>query len=366
MKILFLTRRIYPEIGGVEKHVLEISKRLQAMGHEVKIVAELSSKSYGNRKINYHSSSKSDRQRVNSKQPVKSIYSDHVIYEGIEIIYINPGTDDWFKKFRIWAALLEHVSLVREADVVHCHDVFFWYLPFRFLFPFKKIYTTFHGYESYPLKKKNVLVRKLSEILSLGNICVGDFMKKWYGTKPTFITYGAVDGVRGSVSLPRANVLSALFYGRLDEQTNVIEYKKAVEIIKKSYPKFRLDIIGDGKYKNMLSDYIRSGFIDNPERKLSNYRFAFSSRYLSILEAAVAKRLIFAVYDNPIKKDYLDMAPFSKWIVMAGSAEELAEKVIYHIRKPRQEQKKVDLAYDWAQKQTWDRMVRTYLKLWSL
>ncbi|HEX8932546.1 MAG TPA: glycosyltransferase, partial [Patescibacteria group bacterium] len=40
MKILFLARRFYPDIGGVEKHVLEISKRLAAIGHEVTVVAE--------------------------------------------------------------------------------------------------------------------------------------------------------------------------------------------------------------------------------------------------------------------------------------------------------------------------------------
>lgn len=40
MKILFFARLFYPHIGGVEKHLFEISTRLTAMGHEVTIVTE--------------------------------------------------------------------------------------------------------------------------------------------------------------------------------------------------------------------------------------------------------------------------------------------------------------------------------------
>ena len=84
-------------------------------------------------------------------------------------------------------------SLIKEADVIHAHDVYFWYFPFRFLFPFKKSFVTFHGYESYPIRKKAIMVRKLSEYLANGNIIVGDFIKKWYGTTPNYVIYGGVE-----------------------------------------------------------------------------------------------------------------------------------------------------------------------------
>src|SRR3989304_6221914 len=82
---------------------------------------------------------------------------------GIKIYRINVGKDYWFKKFRIWKEFFKNINLFFSADIVHCHDVFFWYLPFRFIFPFKKIYTTFHGYEGYPLTSKDILVHKISE-----------------------------------------------------------------------------------------------------------------------------------------------------------------------------------------------------------
>jgi len=40
MKVVFLSRQFFPDIGGVEKHVLEISKQLIARGHDVTVISE--------------------------------------------------------------------------------------------------------------------------------------------------------------------------------------------------------------------------------------------------------------------------------------------------------------------------------------
>ena len=177
LKILFLTRSFYPNIGGVEKHVLEISSVLADLGHEITVMSEESTKAYSN---NYQSESYSAKNAGKAKK--------------IRMINIHVGYDNLFKKFRIWIQLFKYINLIRSADVVHSHDVYFWYFPFRFIFPFKKNYVTFHGYEGNNLPtKKAILMHKISERLSSGNICVGDFLKKWYGTKPDFVTYGAVD-----------------------------------------------------------------------------------------------------------------------------------------------------------------------------
>ena len=152
MKIIFLTRRFYPEIGGVEKHVLEISKRLISQGHQVTVIAESSAKEYSGNLKSYQSIVQSDTHHIKTKQPVKSSQTNHFELGNIKIIRIYCGEDSWFKKFRIWLELLKYFDQIKKTDIVHCHDVFFWYLPFRFLFPQKKVFTTFHGYESYPIK----------------------------------------------------------------------------------------------------------------------------------------------------------------------------------------------------------------------
>lgn len=339
MNILFFSRLFYPHIGGVEKHVMEIGKLLVEKGHRVFIFTEKYEKN------------------LKEKENI----------EGIEIFRIDIGEDDWFKKFRIWKKIWRHSKLIREADIVHCHDVFYWYLPLRFLFPLKKVFTTFHGYEKYPLKSKDILIHKISEKLSMGNICIGDFMKKWYGTKPNYVTYGAVEisNLKSQIS-NKVKKESAVFIGRLDEQTGIKTYVDAVKQIRKKIPNFQLKIIGDGKYRNEIEkDFAVVGFLKNPEKYLTKYNFAFVSRYLSILEAMAVRKLVFAVYDNPLKEDYLRMAPFSKYIIIVSSVPELVSKVIFYFDNLKIKEEMVESAYAWVRKLSWEEMTDTYLKLWK-
>lgn len=337
MNILFFSRFFYPHIGGVEKHVLEVSRLLIKKGHKVTVVVEQDS---SNDKLNE-------------------------VIKGINVFRIPNLRDGKLKKFKIWKWLFCNYNLIRNADVVHCHDVFFWYLPFRFLFPFKKVFTTFHGYENYPLKSKDVLVHKMSEKLSMGNICIGDFIKKWYGTKPTFVSYGGVNIVKNE-KLKVKSSEGAIFIGRLDEQTGIKTYVNAVKLIKKKIPDFKFEIIGDGKFRKEIERGFKVlGFQNNPEKYFHKYNFAFVSRYLSILEAMAAKRLVFAVYDNPLKEDYLKMTPFSKFIAISNSPSDLVLKIYFYIDNPEEKEKIIKGAFNWVKKNTWRKMTNKYLELWK-
>lgn len=338
MNILLFARLFYPHIGGVEKHVLEIGKILTAKGHRVIVITE----------------------KFDKKIPMREKT------EGIEVYRIVVGKDNWFKKFRIWRELWKHKNLIKTADIIHCHDVFFWYLPFRFLFPFKKVFTTFHGYEDYPLKFKSIIIRKISEILSFGNICVGSFIKKWYGTKPTYTTYGGVNIVK-SKKLKVKSLEGAIFIGRLDEQTGILNYINAVKLIRRKIPNFNFLIIGNGKLKKKINRKIKIlNAFKGASKYLKEYNFVFASGYLSILEAVSAKRLVFAVYDNPLKEDYLKLTPFSKFISISSSPSELASKAIYYLNNKDEQDRITAKAYKWVKKYTWEEVVNTYLKLWKL
>ncbi|MEM3504416.1 MAG: glycosyltransferase, partial [Nitrososphaeria archaeon] len=126
MKVLFFSRRFWPDIGGVEKHVLKLSEELKKRGHDIIIVAE--------KEINQ-----------NNNKLSKSDLEFNI--SGIKVFKIPITTSEKNKKFQIWFWLLKNIRLIKSADIIHCHDVFYWYLPFLFLFPRKKIFTTFHGYE---------------------------------------------------------------------------------------------------------------------------------------------------------------------------------------------------------------------------
>ncbi len=343
MKILFLCRLFYPHIGGVEKHVMEVSKILIKKRHEVTVFTEALKGTKSFEEVN-----------------------------GIQVYRILAGKEDKFKKIRIWKEMSRLQSIIKDADVVHCHDVFFWYLPFRLLYPNKPVFTTFHGYESYPISQKAIKVRKFTERLSWGNICIGDFIPKWYGTHATIVSYGGTD----SKSLDsrfrendegRVKKDSAVFIGRLDEQTGALTYAEAVDLVKKKYPQFAFVFVGDGSDRQKIEKRFKVlGFQKDPEKYFEKYHFAFVSRYLSILEAFAAKKLVFAGYDNPVKEDYLKLAPFAKWIVIEKTPEKLAERVAYFIKHPEEEKKMIEKGYEWVRRQSWDEMVTRYLTLWKL
>lgn len=330
MNILFLSRRFYPDVGGVEKHVFEIGKRFAKEGDRVVVITQ----------------SQGEEGEI----------------KGIEIKRINKTSRNLSEKLHIWKWMFKNRKLIHDADVVHAHDVYFWYLPFRFMFPFKKSFVTFHGYETYPIKKKAIIIRKISEYLADGNIIVGDFIKKWYKTKPNFVIYGGVEISDNQAKLVKKE--SAVFIGRLDGHTGILEYTKAIDLIKNSIPNFKFTIVGDGELKSKLIKQNITGFKKNSLGYLRKSNFAFASRYLSILEALANKKLVFAQYDNPVKEDYLKMAPFSKFIVICKSPEEIAVKVLYYLKHSKEEEGLKQSGFEWVKNRSWDNVMFIYKRLW--
>src|SRR5258708_5371697 len=335
MTILFFTRLFHPHRGGVEKHVLEVSLRLRKKGHKVIIITE------------QHDTKLKETE----------------LYMGL-MIYRIPYTASWRKKFTIWKWLFKKYFLFRQADIIHCHDVFYWFMPFKILFPQKPVFITFHGYESYPVSQKAKLIRSVSEHLAMGNICVGKFIAKWYGTKPTYIIYGGVSTVKREIKYKEP--YSSVFVGRIEEQTGIMTYAKTILALRSSIAHFHFWVYGEGSKSDTIktiADTISS--TDDSQEVLQKGHFAFVSGYLTMLEAMIAKRLVFAVFDNPLKKDYLYMTPFAAYIIIVESAEELAEKVLYFLKHPKQEEIYVNKAFQFAQTQTWDTVVSNYEKLWN-
>ena len=75
------------------------------------------------------------------------------------------------------------------------------------------------------------------------------------------------------------------------------------------------------------------------------------------------KRLVVATYANAIKKDYLTCHPMAKNMIIAGSPAELAEK-INHLTAVK-EKSMVETAYQWAKKQTWQKLADQYWQIWQ-
>ncbi len=340
MKIVFFVRLFYPHIGGVERHVWEVGRRLVVGGHRVTVVTE----------------------RSDEALPLEETV------DGIQICRIRVGGEDWGKKFRVWSEIWKLRKIVRHSDIVHCHDVFFWYLPLRFVYPYKNVFTTFHGYETvFPPQKSAIFIRKISEKLSRGNICVGDFIKKWYGTRPTFVTYGGIQNTKKSTfKTLNTSKINIAFIGRLDADTGLLFYMQALQLLKEKNIQFSFDLYGDGELKKIAQKTgTVHGFVKDVEKEIAQADIVFASSYLSILESMAELKQIYSTYSNPLKEDYLKMTPFSKFIVIENDPKKLAEKIEYYFKHPKEQKKMVDSAYDWVKDQTWDTITTLYVKLWK-
>ncbi len=321
MKIVFICARSYPSIGGVERHVEEISERLKAKGHEIIVLSE-----------------------------------------DEELTFGKPG---FLKKFRIWYQMIRRIPLFLSADIVHVHDVFFWYLPVRFLLFFKPVYTTFHGYEGVvPPTKKAVFLRKLSALLSKKTIEVGAYIQKWYGTHPTKVIYGGSTYIisKPSQSSYSKKKLRFVLIGRLTSDIGLPQYVKFFAQLKKNKVSHTLDVYGDGPHRKSIEKYGDvHGFVDDLVQPTIDADVVCASSYLTMIDALSFGKPVLAFYDNTLKKEYLETFPLANNIVMSITVDNVYEKL-------------VNLQKDWNAERvaeatqktfSWDVIVNDYLDLWK-
>ena len=331
MRVLFLSRFFWPHVGGVERHIEAVGRELLKQGHKITIITL----------------------KHESKLP------DSQTYRGFKIVRLPYSNSKW----GIWSELWQQRQVLKAADIVHCHDVFFWYLPFRFFWLKKPVFTTFHGWEGvYPIPKKNILMRKLSERLSHGSIAIGSFMKHWYRQKPDYISYG---GVAPESFKDFKEVKEIIFTGRLDQDNALEKYLPALKAIKKKYH-LPITFVGDGQLRRKAE---RVGKVTGMVKDLAPYlrrpAYIFAASYLTIWEAMSYGRPVFSLYHNPVKKDYLESFPGAKYISISGSAEEL----VSNFSKAREGQLPINRLIGnerlLAKRQTWKRVAQTYLNLWQ-
>ncbi|MBP9797971.1 glycosyltransferase family 4 protein [Candidatus Woesebacteria bacterium] len=340
MKILFLTRRFYPHVGGVEKHIWKVSEWLITEGHDVSIIAENHSPSV---------------------LPV-----GWTTQKNLPVLFVNFGKESTWKKFHIWRWMIAHMRLFLQADVIHAHDVMFWYFPLRFLLFWKPVYTTFHGDEKrFPPTKKAISTRKLSAFLAKGSINVGSYLEKWYGVNADVTIWGAVEKTAVLAKIMPDSPLHILLLGRLEKDISIQKYVELLKKLKDEKFRFELDVCGDGTASMQLKKYGKMhGFVDDVNPYISESHVVFCSSYLAILEALSQGRRIIAFYENPMKKDYLSLSPFAKWICITDSVEEAAAYCVELGAKPYSQSQKSEID-SYIKSISWDAIAHQYIHLWS-
>ncbi len=351
LRILMLTGSFPPERGGVERHVYEVSRELAGMGHRIVVMTGGLQKGY------------SGREEMG----------------GFEVVRFREEAGDHLppsKRVANWGRVWEHRSRIAESDVVHVHDYqtfVRWYLPFRFLYVWKPVYVTFHGYEGYPLSRKVIRTRRAVRRLCGGCIGVGKFIEKHYGTPCDFIVTGGVR-VPGSAPEP-AKREGAVFLGRLAADMAIDRYLEAIAVLKKDHgTDMPLTILGVGPLEPVLAreaerlgvDVLFTGWVEDTVPYLRGAKVAFVDSYLSILEAMACGAPVFSIYKNPLKRDYLEGFPSSgDLMTIRERPGDLAREILDLLENPGKYEERARMAFRLACEMSWEKIARTYLELYE-
>jgi glycosyltransferase involved in cell wall biosynthesis len=336
MRILMIAPSFHPSVGGVETHVRRVADCLSARDHQVTVLTHADAPS-----------------------------SEHL---GRLHVHRLPRTG-WLAA---WRSARPHIA---AADIVHCHDAYsflHFFLPSCWLPPRRPVFVTFHGYEAYPIPAEAVRRRQFVRRRVRNALCMGDFICRWYGASCFAVSYGGVDAPESVPSPPSQP--SALFVGRLAEDTSIMLYLQALSELKREYGRqLPLVVVGDGPLRTPAERYAEAqglgvrflGTVADLAPLLADAHFAFVSGYLAIWQALSYRRLVFAVCENELKRDYLLGFPEAKrTMVITSDPAELAAELDRHLREPAARDPMLALGARLAAEHSWDGVADLYLAMY--
>jgi len=331
-----ITPSFHPSVGGVETHVLRVSQCLAERGHDVTVLT--------------HADDPSDEQL------------------GPLAIRRIPRTS-WLAAWRASR------SDIAAADTVHCHDAYsflHFYLPSCWLPPRRPVFATFHGYESYPIPQEALRRRRFVRRRVRNAICMGEFICRHYDVPCYAVSYGGVDPMPEPPPLPSNP--SALFIGRLAEDTSIMLYLEALVTLRQEHRRrLRLTVVGDGPLRPIARRYAEAqglqveflGTVSDISPLFAGAQFAFVSGYLAMWQALAQKRLVFAVYENELKRDYLVGFPDAEnTVVIAGDPVDLAAELSRHLAHPALGVERRERGARLAAESSWERVADVYLAMY--
>lgn len=313
MKIIFLTRYYWPHIGGVERHVEQLSSVLTKSGHQVTVVT-----------TQFDQFERSLRRKEN--------------INGVKIIRFDQPHIKFIGLIVTWIWILKNRNIFEKADIIHAHDVGVWYLP---LLPFirrNKFFLTSHGWEGiYPIPFHKILLRKIAYIIAYKKIAIGSFIDTFYKVRSDIVLWGGIDTFRTGTTQKED---MTVFVGRLEKDTGLPEFLK--ELKNKRYIG-RIIFVGDGSLRSECERYGKVTGFTNPRPFLKKTKVCIPAGYLACLEAMSHKCIIRVYWSNQLKKAYWIRTPFYRFI----KSQDIAG------------------AYAWVRSQTWNIVGRNYLELWK-
>jgi glycosyltransferase involved in cell wall biosynthesis len=333
-KIVMISRRFSPSVGGVEKHIQHVCDALPK-SYSVTLLTEKYS------------------EQLRSEEVIKKVR----VYR-----FSFPKTK-YIGLFVIWLQLLKYIRVLYVADVIHIHDVFIWFLPYRLIFFWKPVFVTYHGWEGkYPIRLISKLQKKLAYFLSSGSIAVGSYIGQFYSISPTRTIFGAVEMKHNATVLKNKTIL---FLGRLDPDTGLLLFLKFLSLNKAHLHKYNVIFCGEGSLRVNCEKYgVVTGFVD-PIPLLRKANICIASGYLSVFESLQMACYTVVIANNKARRYIFSDTPFASRIHVVRSEQGLKKILTNYINNPAEFKNARKENSKWASAYTWSKVSKEYLGLWS-
>ncbi|MFA6532546.1 MAG: glycosyltransferase family 4 protein [Patescibacteria group bacterium] len=264
LKIAMIFSSDPSKAGGVQEHILYLSKELTKLGHHVDI--------YGPEKnvypyINYHSISKvvilpvpnGNWANITVKNDEKHEVAEIIEKGKFDIIHIHEP----YIPFINWD-VYKNTSAVKVATFhTAWNDDSIINLINPFLTLFKETFSSYF--------KAAIFVSKIGK-KRWKDLCEKNVFQK--------VIYNAVDNAAfAPIKKNKVKIINLLFAGRLVNRKGLIYLLKAIKKITANHSNIKLIVIGDGPEKLKLEKYVRdnnlSKFIDFKGEILGNARISY-------------------------------------------------------------------------------------------
>jgi glycosyltransferase involved in cell wall biosynthesis len=336
VNILFLTRLYYPHIGGVEKHIANLSSELIKQGHKVTVLTTQHEKNLPGR--------------------------ENIL--NVDVIRFEQPNIKLFGLFYTWYWLFRHRTLIGKSDIVHIHDVFIWYWPFKILYRRSKVFVTFHGqWGKFPIQLADLIQKKIGAKLSNGVITIGKYINKNYRIASNMVSYGA--GYKISKETNKQKIIA--YVGRLDQNTGLPLFLALLNHKDKTFLKeYKVVFCGEGELRGECEEFGKVLGWSDPAKLYAKSKFIFASGYLTIIEALTNRCLVIAGYNHNLQKDYYELTHFNKFVFASDKPDKLLQRIELLNQNPTEAKKIIKMGYNWAIRQTWSKLAQSYQNLWSV
>ncbi len=248
-RVLIFTGHFYPRIGGIEKNIYEVSKRLAQKGIDIEIITSDSENAPSTEQIRgFHIYRLPSWHVLGGDYPIPSpsVIAFHIFLKIIRGNYDAVCTHARMFPISLLGLLTARLKGIPLIHVEHGID--------HHITPNKMVRTVSKVYDH---TLGSLIVTSASRVVGVSN-AAADFLKH-LGAKEVMIIPNGVDTevfkrkgakLKGELALNGTTIIT--FVGRLTYWKGVQELLRSFQEVQKDFAQVRLLIVGDGSYRNEL------------------------------------------------------------------------------------------------------------------